>query len=62
MGLLSGLLARLFGRTREGSVLVVGLHNSGKSTIINQLKPSGVSRARCPYSRKLRLRHLPETA
>ena len=42
MGLLSGLLALLFGRTRESSVIVVGLHNSGKSTFINQLKPAAV--------------------
>lgn len=42
MGLFK-LLASAFGyRSSEAKVLVVGLDNSGKSTIINQLKPKKV--------------------
>ena len=43
MGLLD-YFARLFGSSKkEAQVLCVGLDNSGKSTIINRLKPDEVS-------------------
>ncbi|XP_065348628.1 ADP-ribosylation factor-like protein 6 isoform X1 [Cloeon dipterum] len=39
MGLLTKLMAILGFNRREVNVLVVGLNNSGKSTLVNQLKP-----------------------
>ena len=41
---LGDLLSKLFGRTnKKAQVLCIGLDNSGKSTIINELKPKDVS-------------------
>ena len=43
MGLMD-FFAKLFGGgSKQAQVLCVGLDNSGKSTIINQLKPKDVS-------------------
>jgi ADP-ribosylation factor-like protein 6 len=52
-GLFKRLAAALgLSSTREAKVLVVGLDNSGKSTIINHLKPKKVWRVcgTIPYS------------
>lgn len=43
MGLLDKLSSWLGLRKKEVNVLCLGLDNSGKTTIINQLKPSNVS-------------------
>jgi ADP-ribosylation factor-like protein 6 len=39
MGFLDKLISWLSGKGREAKILVVGLDNSGKTTIINHLKP-----------------------
>ena len=44
MGLLDKLSLWLGLRKKEVNVLCLGLDNSGKTTIINQLKPANVSR------------------
>lgn len=56
MGLLDKLSGWLGLRKKEVNVLCLGLDNSGKTTIINQLKPANVS----TRSRAL-LGALPET-
>lgn len=43
MGLLDKLSGWLGLRKKEVNVLCLGLDNSGKTTIINQLKPANVS-------------------
>lgn len=43
MGLLDKLSGWLGLKKKEVNVLCLGLDNSGKTTIINQLKPSNVS-------------------
>lgn len=43
MGLLDKLSGWLGLRKKEVNILCLGLDNSGKTTIINQLKPSNVS-------------------
>lgn len=47
MGLFDKLAGWLGLKKKEVNVLCLGLDNSGKTTIINQLKPSNVSP---PYS------------
>lgn len=46
MGLLDMLMKAFGWRKEESSVLVVGLDNSGKTTILNFLKPAKVRLAR----------------
>ena len=43
MGLLDSLATWLGLKQRQAKVICVGLDNSGKSTIINHLKPESVS-------------------
>lgn len=47
MGLLDKLAGWLGLKKKEVNVLCLGLDNSGKTTIINQLKPSNVTVAEC---------------
>lgn len=54
MGLLDSLATWLGLKQRQAKVICVGLDNSGKSTIINHLKPESVS-AYAVYSLSLLL-------
>ena len=44
MGFLDSLVTWLGLKNKEARVLCVGLDNSGKTTLINQLKPEAVSK------------------
>ena len=42
MGFLDGMLKWLGWKKKEAKVLCIGLDNSGKTTILNKLKPEAV--------------------
>lgn len=46
MGLFDSIVSWLGLRNKKAKVLVVGLDNSGKSTVVNALKPKNVSGGR----------------
>lgn len=56
MGLLDKLSGWLGLKKKEVNVLCLGLDNSGKTTIINQLKPANVSARRCGAAVNVSLR------